>query len=256
MNTVKQTVLLFLLLIFSISAYAAPYDAKIQFTQRIVLSVPVSGEIAQVNINRGDQFKSGDVLLALNKVPFEASVQKAQAQVNSTQALLREADRDHQHLLELYDRGVLSKVELENAELKLKRATADFNAAQAKLTQANYDLQHSMITAPFDGLVLDVKVRPYESVNNLTSVMPLMTIAQLDKYTATALVPLSVANKLKLNSKASVSVSNKNYTGSVSGIAYEPVDSSKKDKLYEVRVDFDSKGKLLRAGQSASVSLN
>lgn len=256
MNTIKYTMILIILLTFSYTAQAAPYDAKIQFTQRVVLSVPVSGEVAQVNVNKGDQFKGGDILLSLNKVPFEASVKKAQAQVNSTQALMREADRDHKHLVELYDRGVLSKVELENAELKLKRATADFNAAEAKLTQVKYDLQHSAIAAPFDGLVLDIRVRPYESVNNVTSVTPLMSVAQLNKYTATALVPLSIVNKLKLNSKVTVSIGNKNYSGSVSGIAYEPADSAKKDNLYEVRVDFDSKGKLLRAGQSASVSLN
>lgn len=256
MNTVKYTFLLFISLTFSLAAQAAQYDAKIQFTHKIVLSVPVTGEVARVNVNKGDQFKTGDVLLSLNKVPFEASVQNAQAHVNRTEALQQEADRDHQHLVELFDRGVLSKVELENGELKLKRATADLNAAQAKLTQARYDLEHSSLTAPFDGLVLDILVRPHESVNNTVNVMPLITVAQTSKYTATALVPISVINKLKINSRTKLSVGNNSFTGSVTGIAFEPAENAKKDNLYEVRVDFDSGGKLLRAGQSASLSLN
>lgn len=252
MNIVKYCLLPFAFL--TTSAFAASYDANIQFAQKVVLSVSVTGEVATVNVKKGDQFKAGDILLSLNKIPFEASVQEAQARVSKTQALQQEADRDHQHLVELFERGVLSKVELENAELKLQRATADLEAAKSKLTQTKYNLEHSVIAAPFDGLVLDIRVRPHESVNNAVSVMPLITIAERTKYTATTLAPLSAVNKLKINSKAKVSVGNKKYSGTVSGIAYEPSKNGKKENMYEVQVEFKSIGKIIRAGENASVS--
>lgn len=252
MNIVKYC--LIIVAFFATSVNAASYEASIHFTHRVVLSVPVSGQIAKVNVNKGDQFKKGDILLALNKIPFEAAVQEAQAQVHKTQALQREADRDHQHLIELFDRGVLSKVELENGELNLQRATADYNAAQSKLTQAKYNLQHSAIEAPFDGIALDVRVKTHESVNNAVNVMPLITIAEKNKYTAMANVPLSVVKNLDINNKAKISVGKKSYSGLVSAIAYEPVATKKQDKLYEVQVNFKIIGKLLRAGENASIS--
>lgn len=235
-------------------AHAEDYSASIQFTHKVVLSVPVSGEVSSVSFNKGEQFKAGETLLALNSIPFEAAVQQARAQLSKKQALQREADRDHQHLVELFDRGVLSKVELEDAELKLTRATADRDSAQAKLTQAQYNLEHSKIKAPFDGIVLDVRVRAHESVNNAVNVMPLITIAKTNKYTATVLLPLSVTNSVKNAGKVKVSVGKSNYTGSVSGIAFEPHDASSKEKLYEVNVNFDSEGRLIRAGQSAKLN--
>ena len=236
------------------AVHAADYDANIQFEHKITLSVPVSGEVAQVNVSRGDTIKSGDVLLALNKIPFEAAVQQAEAHVSKTAAMQREADRDLQQLNELYERGVLSKVELENGQLHLQRASADHNAAKSQLIQAKYNLEHAVIVAPFDGLVLDVRVRPFESVNNVVSVMPLMTVAEKNKYTAIVLVSRSAANQLKIGASSKVSVGKTSYKGIVSSIAFEPQQNGNKDQRYEVQIKFDSNGKVIRVGEPARVT--
>lgn len=241
------------ILVFS-SANAADYDANIQFAHKVTFSVPVSGEVAQVNVNKGDVVKSGDVLLSLNKIPFEAAVIQAEAHVSKAAAKQREADRDLEQLNELYERGVLSKVELENGQLHQRRAAADHNAAQAALSQAKYNLQHSTITVPFDGLVLDVRVKPFESINNVVSVMPLISVAEKNKYTATSLLSLSVANQLKIGSNSKVAIGNNSYKGTVSSIAFEPQINNKQEKRYEVQITFDSGGKLIRGGETAVVS--
>ena len=245
--------LLSLMLVYT-SAHAADYNASVQFARKITLSVPVSGEVAQVNVRKGDSIKTGDTLLALNKTPFTAAVSQAEAHVSKTAAAKREADRDLQQLNELYERGVLSKVELENGQLLLQRATAEYDAAQSHLTQAKYNLEHSMLTAPFDGLVLDVRVSPFETVNNVVSVMPLMSIAEKNKYTATALVPLSVANQLKIGASGKASIGKTSYKGTVSAVSFEPQSNGKQEQRYEVQLDFDSGGKLIRAGESAQVT--
>ena len=101
-------------------AFAAPYDANVHFAHRIILSVPVSGEINQVNVKAGQAVNAGDILIALDKTPFEVAVIQAQAAVTTHATEQREAERDFEQLQELYDRGVLSTVELENSELNYK----------------------------------------------------------------------------------------------------------------------------------------
>jgi len=249
----KSHILLMLFLV-STSAIAADYDASIQFAHKITLSVPVTGEVSQVNIRKGDFVTNGQTLLSLNTTPFQAAVTKADSQVKKMATLQKEAERDYQQLTELYDRGVLSKVELENGQLSLQRASADYAAAEAALTQAKYDLEHAVIKAPFDGVTLDVHVKAHETINNSETIVPLLTVAEKNKYTAHAMVSLSALNKLTLGSKGKVSIGNKNYNGQIASIAFEPETNSKGEKRYEVQIEFDSQGNLIRAGETARVS--
>jgi len=84
--------------------------------------------------------------------------------------------------------------------------------------------------------------------------MPLLTVAEKNKYIARALVSLSALNKLTIGSKSQVSVGNKSYGGKIASIAYEPETNSKGEKRYEVQIEFDSRGKLIRAGETARVT--
>ena len=208
----------------------------------------------QVNVKKGEPISTDQVLLSLDTTPFKAAVTHAESEVKKTATRQREAERDYAQLTELYDRGVLSKVELENGQLALERASADYAAAEAALTQAKYNLEHAVIKAPFDGLALEVHIKPHEAVNNNVNVMPLLTVAEKNKYIARALVSLSALNKLAPGKKSQVSVGNKSYSGKVASIAYEPETNSKGEKRYEVQIEFDSKGKLFRAGETARVS--
>lgn len=253
----KSKLVISLLLMLAVSSVtAADYDATIKFAHKVMLSVPVTGEISQLNVKTGNKIKQGDILLSLDKVPFEASVSQEQANVVKQEAILQETRRDMEQLTELYERGVLSAVELENGKLKFQRASADHRAAQSRLVKAQYNLEHSSVKAPFSGWVLDIKVNQHEMVNNVVKVMPLMSVAEKDKYEAFALVPLSAISKLKIGGRSNVSISKKSYPGTISTIGLEPANTEGKEKVYEVRVLFGSGGKLLRSGQPARVSFS
>ena len=133
MKKLNRVLLLLVLNSLSIPVFAAAYDANIHFAHRITLSVPVTGEIQQVNIKAGQAIRTGDVLIALDKTPFEAAVVQAQSAVTTHATEKRETGRDFEQLKELYERGVLSKVELENGELSFERAKAAYDAAQTAL---------------------------------------------------------------------------------------------------------------------------
>jgi len=251
-NGIKNRNLVFILLLFPLHAVVAePYDATIHFAHRVELSVSVSGKIKHVAVNPGERIKSGKVMIALDKTPFEAAVAEAQAEVTTRDTQTKEAARDLDQAQELYDRGVLSTVELEDAQNKNIRAKAALKAAQAKLTQAKYNLNNSQVVAPFDGWVLNVKTVENENINSQLNVEPLMVFAEEGKYKAFARVPLKVLRTLNLGQAGKISVGNKVMNGKVSSLGLEPVEQGK--DLYEVGVVFNSKNTLLRSGQNAVV---
>jgi len=248
----KNFCLIFTLVLFPLHAVVAePYDATIHFAHRVELSVSVSGKIKHVDVNPGERVKSGKVMIALDKTPFEAAVAEAQAEVTTRDTQSKEAARDLDQAQELYDRGVLSTVELEDAQHQNIRAKAALKAAQARLTQAKYNLNNSQVVAPFNGWVLNVKTVENENINSQLNVEPLMVFAEEGKYKAYTRVPLKVLRTLNIGQAGKISVGNNVMTGKVSSLGLEPVEQGK--DLYEVGVVFNSKNTLLRSGQNAVI---
>ena len=121
------------------SIYAADYEATIELSASIELSLPVSGVIKTLDVVVGQYVKHGEKMLTLDQIPFQAAKTHAESRVAVQQSLLVESSRDFRNRQELYDRTVLSTVRLENAELKVKRDKAFLKSAEAQLAVANYD---------------------------------------------------------------------------------------------------------------------
>lgn len=241
---------------FPLAALAAGYDATVQWAQRVELGLPVSGVIRSVDVEPGAHVHRGQSLLALEDVPFKADMDQAEAQVTQRRADRDETARDYKQAKELYDRTVLSAVDLENARLKARRAEAALKAAGAQLRQARYALDHSRITAPFDGWVLEVRAQAGQSLVNALEAHPLITLAAQGEYEARARVPGPVINGLKVGQNVNISVAGKGYLGRLRSIGLEPVGGKgNSEMLYEVGVVFSAPQALLRAGEPARVEL-
>jgi HlyD family secretion protein len=84
---------------------------------------------------------------------------------------LRNADRQAQRLRDLYEKGVVSQVDLENAEIardslsvQVKVASAEIEQAKTTLQQSEIDLEHATITSPIDGIVIQRAVEVGQTV--------------------------------------------------------------------------------------------
>lgn len=166
----------------AVPAFGAEAQGTVQYARTAALSVPVSGVVTEVGAEPGAAVKQGAPLLALDATPFRAAVSEAEAGLARAAADRSEAERDYKQAQELYERTVLSTVELDNAKLKRDRAGAAHKAAQARLLNAQYQLNRSRITAPFDGRVIDVRVQPGETVVHALEAKPLVVLAAEGDY--------------------------------------------------------------------------
>lgn len=233
---------------------SADVDARIDWARRVELGMAVSGVVRQVPVEAGMRVKKGDLLLELEQTPFATALTEARAALAQAAGVRKEARRDHLQTSELYDRGLISGVELENAQIKKEASEAAYLAAQARLQRAKYELSRSKLHAPFDGLVLSKRVEAGRTLISTQQAQTVLTFAAASEYLARGLVSGKEIRDLSLGSPARVKVNGKTYTGNIIALGLEPVSGSKPDSpRYEISVRFQSTDVLLRAGTEAEI---
>lgn len=241
--------LLALLMIFP--AMAADVEALVQWSRRTELATPVSGVVASIAVNAGERAAKGQLLLALDDVPFRASVQEAEALLARRKSERDEVARDAKQAQELYDRTVLSTVELENAKMKLARADAGYKEVAAALDRARYRQRVSALRAPFDAVVLSRHAEPGQSVAAEFKPPVLLVIAAAGEYLAQARVAADRVTGLKVGQSLPVLVGGKTYTAQIKALAHDPVGGK---EPYVLDAVF-SAAEPLHAGQPARIQL-
>lgn len=232
-------------------ATAADVEAQVQWSRRTALTTPVSGVVASVMVNAGERAAKGQLLLALDDAPFRAAVQEAEALLARRKSERDEAARDAKQAQELYDRTVLSTVELENAKMKLARADAGYKEAAATLDRARYRLRVSALRAPFDAVVLSRHAEPGQSVAAEFKPPVLLVIAAAGEYLAQARVAADRVSGLKVGQSLPVLVGGKTYTAQIKALAHEPAGGKEPYVLEAVFVTQEP----LYAGQAARIQL-
>jgi multidrug efflux system membrane fusion protein len=175
----------------------------------------VTGQLKEVFFREGDFVKKGQMLFSIDRRPFEAALQQAQANLVRDQALLSQAEaqlvRDgaqaeysqlsSERNAKLAKDGILSKdtseqsrsqAEAQAATVKADRAAvesakAQLVAQQAAVDNAKVQLDYCSITSPIDGRTGTLTVKTGNLVTANTT--ELMTIAQVEPIFVTFAVP-------------------------------------------------------------------
>ncbi len=232
-------------------AAAADVEAVVQWSQRTELATPVSGAVSSVAVNAGERVAKGQVLLALDEAPFLAAVQEAEALLARRKLERDEALRDARQAQELYDRTVLSTVELENAKTRHARTEAGYKEAKAALDRARYRQRVSMLRAPFDAVVLSRHAEPGQAIAADLNPPVLLVIAAAGEYLAQARVSPTRVTGLKVGQALSVVAGGKTYAAKIKAIAHEPAASK---EPYVLDAVFGAE-EALHAGQPARIQL-
>lgn len=234
-------------------SWAADVASTLQWSQRVELSMPVSGVVRTVHANVGERVKKGQVLLTLDAAAYQAGVAESQAELARHKEEEQDAKRNLDRVQELYNRTVIATSELEQAQTRLVRAKAGTNAAQARLTHAQKTLGDATLRAPFDALMLARHAEPGQAVASQLQPQTLLVLARANEMIARAKVSLAQVEKLKVGDAVTVQVNQQSYSGKIKTLGLEPV-GEKNDAGYLLDVLFTVK-ETLRAGTPAVVKL-
>lgn len=152
----------------------------------------ISGQVTKVLVDFNDQVRAGQTLAILDPSTFQSRVAQSQADiaageaaVRQAQATLANAQADYNRKKTLVDGGWTSPAALDVATAAMRTAQANVAAARARVNQSQAalriqrtDLGRTTISAPIDGIVVDRKVEPGQTVAASLQAPVLFTIAQ------------------------------------------------------------------------------
>lgn len=237
-------------------SYAADYEARLNWSQRTGLGTPVSGVVEKVFVVTGDKVKKGEKLVQLDASVFSAHVREYKAKLKSAEEHYREAERERDRAIELYDRTVLSDHDLQMAKNNLTTAKAQMEKVRAMLKASQFDLKYSTVRAPFDILVLSTTAQPGQVIATEFKQEPLVIVVAANKMLARFYAKEEQLGVLTKGREATVTVVGRKYTGTIKAIGLEVETSQKGTTGYPVDVEFNVNGVILRSGQTAKVGIN
>lgn len=154
----------------------------------------VEGQITRIFVKSGDHVEAGTPLLQIDPLKQEATVNSQEASRAAQEANLRYAKISLERAQKLFDAGVISKQELDNAQTGYDAALAQLKAIDEQVRQQKVELHYYGVTSPMNGIVGDIPVRMGDRVTASTM---LTTIDEPGALEAYVYVPAERAKNLK-----------------------------------------------------------
>lgn len=233
MNRLK-TIALIALLLQSAGSFAEEIQGTLIWGQRVILGFPVTGIITDLNVQAGSSVKQKQMLARLDNVPFDSRVKKMQSNIDKIEPMIFDAQQDFDQAQELYDRTVLSEVELQKTEVKLKGLKAEQAMAKADLELAQWQRKQSQLIAPFDAIVIHSNLSQGMVISEENQSELRIELAKAGLMQVQLKVTADTLATITMNQKAKVVIGGENYDASVKRM--EPVPDA--SGMHNVQVEF------------------
>ena len=144
----------------------------------VTVGTQVSGIVSHLYVDYNSEVKKGQVIAELDKTNLTSELNTARANLSSAQSTLDYQQANYNRYKTLYDKGLVSADDFENARLSYLKAKDQVTTATQSLQKAQTNLGYATITSPIDGVVLSKSVEEGQTVAASFNTPELFTIAQ------------------------------------------------------------------------------
>ena len=141
------------------------YSATLKGTADVTITPQISGQLMEVCITEGQQVKKGEVLFRIDSRDKELELESAEANLLAAEAQESSAKLEFESNTNLYNKGIVSKYVVDNAENQYKQAKASVAQYRASANRARVNLSYCTITAPVDGAIGSIPVYAGDQVS-------------------------------------------------------------------------------------------
>ncbi len=144
----------------------------------VTVGTQVSGIVSKLYVDYNSVVKKGQVIAELDKTNLISQLNTAKANLASAQSKLNYETANYKRYKSLYQKGLVSADDFENAQLTYKQASEQVATCKEEVQRAQTNLGYATITSPIDGVVLSKSVEEGQTVAASFSTPELFTIAQ------------------------------------------------------------------------------
>ncbi len=216
-----------LILLVSTNGLTEQKNTFLEYSDVRQLTFKFEGLIIETLVSNGELVTKNQSLAKLDNKLIKLEIKKAKAELASTNATYKEVQQEHERALELFDRDILSQVDMDKSHNLLDKNEALYNIKGEKLNILEAKLTYYQLTAPYDGIVLFNQFHNGRLIKN--TIQPHITIKL-----ATQNKIQFVINKSNLNAEKTINVKvkNKNYKAHLLGFTFK---EAKFHYLYQIQ---------------------
>jgi membrane fusion protein, multidrug efflux system len=166
---------------------------QVSAVESVEIRARVSGYLTKVGFRDGTEVKEGTELFVIDPRPYQAEVERSEAEVARWEASQRKSVADVDRNKRLLPKGAASEKDLESSVAARDSAVAEIEGAKAKLDKAKLDLEFTRVTAPISGQIsrtnvtvgnlIQVSATQSNVLTTLVSVDPIYVYFDIDERT-------------------------------------------------------------------------
>ena len=228
------------------------FSGSSRSSQETRLSFKVSGTVAEIPVQVGDQLTAGDLVARIDPSQFEVQLQQRQASLVQAQASARNAQSNYERIKGLYENSNASRNDLDSARASAESSKAQQRASQKASELAYLELSYTELRVDNSCSVAEISVEVNENINVGAQVARVNCGEGLEVAID---VPESLIAGIEQNMKVSLafqSIPDHIYIGTVQEIG---VSSSGNSATFPVSVQLDQPDGSLRAGLAAEATI-
>ena len=179
---------------------SVPFDVQAIGTviaaSTVAVRSQITGELMSVNFKEGDEVKEGQVLFTLDKRPFEASLQQAEATLQKDVAQAANAKAQAARYQDLAQRGIATREQVDQMTTQAAALEATVAADRANVQSARVQLDYATIEAPISGRTGLLQVHKGNLVR-ANDTIPIVSINRITPVYVTFAIPESMLPQFK-----------------------------------------------------------
>lgn len=135
----------------------ASYDGTVEAVRQSMIAAQVAGTIVELPVAAGDAVRSGQLLVRLDAREASQGTVAAGAQLAAARARLNLARQEYERQQQLFAKRYISAAAMEQAQAAFESAQAEVNSQMAQTGIARTQQSFNVVTAPYAGIVAELK---------------------------------------------------------------------------------------------------
>lgn len=161
----------------------------VQALRGVAVKSQVDGVIARIHFNEGDDVKAGDLLVSLDRRPFENSLRITRAELANARAEATRAEADRERYENLSRQEAVSREQFALLSTRFETTRAQVQAREAAVANAELLLGYTEIRAPIAGRTGQRLLHEGALVKANDAAQSIVTLNQLAPIAAAFAVP-------------------------------------------------------------------